>query len=44
MLTESEARDLIDHQVEAIKRGWGEVCERARMTPSSVRSSGDGSS
>jgi serine/threonine-protein kinase HipA len=32
MLTEKEARALIDHQIEAIKSDWDEVCERARMT------------
>jgi serine/threonine-protein kinase HipA len=32
MLTENEARELVDHQVEAIRSSWTEVCERARMT------------
>jgi serine/threonine-protein kinase HipA len=32
MLTESEARELIDHQVEVIKQGWREVCDLAQMT------------
>jgi serine/threonine-protein kinase HipA len=32
MLTQNEARALIDQQVEAIRSGWDEVCERARMT------------
>jgi serine/threonine-protein kinase HipA len=32
MLTENEARELVDHQVEVIERDWDEVCERARMT------------
>jgi serine/threonine-protein kinase HipA len=32
MLTESEARELIDHQVQVIEREWDEVSERARMT------------
>jgi serine/threonine-protein kinase HipA len=32
MLTESEARELIDHQVEVIKREWHEVCDLAQMT------------
>lgn len=32
MLTQSEARELIDHQVETITGAWDEVCERARMT------------
>jgi serine/threonine-protein kinase HipA len=32
MLTEAEARDVIDNQVEVIEREWDAVCERARMT------------
>ena len=32
MLTESEARELIDHQVEVIEHGWREVCDLAQMT------------
>jgi serine/threonine-protein kinase HipA len=32
MLTESEARELIDHQVEVIKHGWQEVCDMAQMS------------
>jgi serine/threonine-protein kinase HipA len=32
LLTASEARELIDHQVEVIEREWDDVCERARMT------------
>lgn len=32
MLTEREARELIDNQVEVIAREWSDVCERARMT------------
>ena len=32
LLTERDARELIDHQVEAIHRDWDEVSERARMT------------
>jgi serine/threonine-protein kinase HipA len=32
MLTESDARALIDHQVETIEREWDEVCDLARMT------------
>jgi hypothetical protein len=31
MLTETEARELIGHQVDVIEREWDEVCERARM-------------
>ena len=32
MLTESDARELIDHQVEVIEREWREVCGLAQMT------------
>jgi serine/threonine-protein kinase HipA len=32
LLTESEARDLIDHQVDVIQREWDDVCQRARMS------------
>ena len=32
LLTESDARELIDHQVEVIGREWDEVTDRARMT------------
>ena len=32
MLTESEARELIDHQIEVIEHGWPEVCDLAQMT------------
>lgn len=32
LLTESDARELIDHQVELIEREWDEVTDRARMT------------
>lgn len=32
MLTEGEARDLIDHQVQVIERDWAEICDAARMT------------
>jgi serine/threonine-protein kinase HipA len=32
MLTESDARELIDHQVEVIEHGWQAVCDLARMT------------
>jgi serine/threonine-protein kinase HipA len=32
MLTEREARELIDHQVEVIEREWTDVSERAAMT------------
>lgn len=32
MLTRSEARELIDHQVEVIARDWPEICDLAQMT------------
>ncbi len=32
LLSEGEARALVDHQVDVIERGWDEVAERARMT------------
>lgn len=32
LLTDSDARELIDHQVEVIERDWREVCDLARMT------------
>jgi serine/threonine-protein kinase HipA len=32
MLTESDARELIDHQVETVEHDWQEVCDLARMT------------
>ncbi len=32
LLTESEARELIDRQVEVIERDWREVCDLAQMT------------
>jgi serine/threonine-protein kinase HipA len=32
MLTESDARDLIDDQVSVIRHEWTEVCELAQMT------------
>ncbi len=32
MLSEAEARELIDHQVTIIRSEWAEVCDRARMT------------
>jgi serine/threonine-protein kinase HipA len=32
MLTEREAREVIDQQVDVIEREWGDVCERALMT------------
>lgn len=32
MLSASDARELIDHQIETIEREWDDVCEAARMT------------
>ncbi len=32
MLTESEARELVDHQLDVISRDWDEVCDLAHMT------------
>ncbi|MDQ3722781.1 MAG: HipA domain-containing protein [Actinomycetota bacterium] len=32
MLTASDARELIDHQIDVIAREWNEVCDRAKMT------------
>lgn len=32
MLSDGEAREVIDSQVEVIEREWDEVCERARLT------------
>jgi serine/threonine-protein kinase HipA len=32
MLSESGARELVDHQVEVIRRDWDEVCDLAQMT------------
>ncbi len=32
LLREREARELIDHQVEVIKREWDAVCDHARMS------------
>jgi serine/threonine-protein kinase HipA len=32
LLTESDARELIDHQVEVIEREWDEVCDLARIS------------
>jgi serine/threonine-protein kinase HipA len=32
LLGASEAREIIDHQVEVIERDWDDVCERAQMT------------
>jgi serine/threonine-protein kinase HipA len=32
MLTEADARELIDHQVDVIRGAWKEVCDLAKMT------------
>jgi serine/threonine-protein kinase HipA len=32
MLTASDARELIDHQIDVIEREWDEVCDLAQMT------------
>jgi serine/threonine-protein kinase HipA len=32
MLTVKEAREVVDHQIAAIRSNWDDVCERARMT------------
>ncbi len=32
LLTESDARALIDHQIEVIQREWHDVCDIAQMT------------
>lgn len=32
MLTEGDARELIDHQVEVIEHEWQAVCDLAQMT------------
>jgi serine/threonine-protein kinase HipA len=32
LLGASEAREIIDHQVDVIEREWDDVCERAQMT------------
>lgn len=32
LLSEAEAREIVDRQVEAIEAGWAEVCELARMS------------
>lgn len=31
-LTEAEAREIVNHQIEAIEADWDEVCDRARLT------------
>jgi serine/threonine-protein kinase HipA len=32
LLSEAEAREIIDHQIEVIESHWNEVCDAARMT------------
>lgn len=32
LLSASDARDIVDHQIEVIESEWSEVCDRARMT------------
>lgn len=32
LLSASDARDIVDHQIEVIESEWHEVCDRARMT------------
>jgi serine/threonine-protein kinase HipA len=32
LLSESEAREIVDHQIDIITSNWSEVCELARMT------------
>ena len=32
LLSASDARDIVDHQIEVIKSEWSEVCDQARMT------------
>lgn len=31
-LQETEAREIVDHQIESIERNWGDVCELAGLT------------
>ena len=31
-LTERDARDVCDHQIEVIRRDWDEVCDLAELT------------
>ncbi|HET7509757.1 MAG TPA: HipA domain-containing protein, partial [Solirubrobacterales bacterium] len=31
-LTEAEAREIVDHQIETIRSRWGEACDLARLT------------
>jgi serine/threonine-protein kinase HipA len=32
LISEAEAREIIDHQIDVIESEWNEVCDRARMT------------
>jgi serine/threonine-protein kinase HipA len=32
LLSASDAREIVDHQIEVIESEWSEVCDRARMT------------
>ncbi len=32
LLTEEEAREVVDRQVETIETGWDEVCDLARLS------------
>lgn len=32
LLSGSEARDIVDHQIDVIESEWSDVCDRARMT------------
>jgi serine/threonine-protein kinase HipA len=32
LLSASDAREIVDHQIEVIESEWNEVCDRARMT------------
>ena len=32
LLSEPEAREIVDHQIEVIERDWNEVCDLAALT------------
>lgn len=32
LLSEAEAREIVDHQIEVIETGWADVCDRAGLT------------
>lgn len=34
LLSQVEAREIIDHQIQVIESQWNEVCDAARMTES----------